>query len=114
MTFYRPKTKLKKVEEVRISFNEPEEEPNFFDLKTIQDIDPEQEPARYKLFHTNENLFITGKAGTGKSTLLKDFVNFCKQKKLNVAVVAPTGIASINVGGSTIHSFFKLLSLIHI
>jgi ATP-dependent exoDNAse (exonuclease V) alpha subunit len=54
---------------------------------------------------TNECLFITGKAGTGKSTLLRHFV---KNTKKQVVVLAPTGIAAINVGGSTVHSFFRL------
>ena len=54
---------------------------------------------------TNKNMFITGRAGTGKSYLLNFFVkNSCK----NVVVVAPTGVAAINVGGQTIHSFFKI------
>jgi ATP-dependent exoDNAse (exonuclease V) alpha subunit len=52
----------------------------------------------------NENLYITGNAGTGKSTLLK-FFRLTTNKK--VAVLAPTGVAAINVGGQTIHSFFK-------
>jgi ATP-dependent DNA helicase PIF1 len=55
--------------------------------------------------NTNESLFITGKAGTGKSTLLRHFV---KNTKKQVVVLAPTGIAAINVGGSTVHSFFRL------
>lgn len=54
---------------------------------------------------TAESLFITGKAGTGKSTLLRYFR--AKTQK-NIAVVAPTGIAAINVEGQTIHSFFRL------
>ncbi len=53
--------------------------------------------------YTNECLFITGKAGTGKSTLLRHFV---KNTKKQVVVLAPTGIAAINVGGATVHSFF--------
>ncbi len=53
---------------------------------------------------TDKCLFITGKAGTGKSTLLRYFRS--KTKK-NVVVVAPTGIAAINVEGQTLHSFFK-------
>lgn len=52
-----------------------------------------------------EPLFITGKAGTGKSTLL-DY--FRKHTEKNYAVLAPTGIAALNVGGVTIHSFFGL------
>ncbi len=54
---------------------------------------------------SGRHLFITGKAGTGKSTLLRYFR--AKTKK-NVVVVAPTGIAAINVEGQTIHSFFLL------
>ncbi len=52
---------------------------------------------------SEESLFITGKAGTGKSTLLRCFRERTDRK---VAVLAPTGIAAVNVGGQTIHSFF--------
>ncbi len=53
---------------------------------------------------SNRNLFITGRAGTGKSALLQYFREKTRKKTV---VVAPTGIAAINVGGSTIHSFFR-------
>jgi ATP-dependent exoDNAse (exonuclease V) alpha subunit len=56
------------------------------------------------LENTNDSVFITGKAGTGKSTLLREFTS--KTKKQFV-VVAPTGIAALNVNGQTIHSFFR-------
>lgn len=52
---------------------------------------------------TTINLFVTGRAGTGKSTLL---TYFREKTKKNVVVLAPTGVAAINVGGQTIHSFF--------
>ena len=52
---------------------------------------------------SGNSLFITGKAGTGKSTLLQLFRNTTKKK---VAVLAPTGVAALNVQGQTIHSFF--------
>ncbi|MBT8219557.1 MAG: AAA family ATPase [Bacteroidia bacterium] len=52
---------------------------------------------------TDDHYFVTGKAGTGKSTLLKLFTNTTKK---NVVVLAPTGIAALNVRGQTIHSFF--------
>lgn len=52
---------------------------------------------------TSRNVFITGKAGTGKSTLLNYFRNRTKEK---IVVLAPTGVAAINVAGQTIHSFF--------
>ncbi len=55
---------------------------------------------------TMENVFITGKAGTGKSTLLSFFI---EQTKKPIAVLAPTGVAALNVKGETIHSFFKFL-----
>ncbi len=53
---------------------------------------------------TQENIFVTGKAGTGKSTLLMSFRESTKRK---VAVLAPTGVAALNVQGQTIHSFFR-------
>ena len=53
--------------------------------------------------NTNKSMFITGRAGTGKSYLLNFFV---ANSHKNVVVVAPTGVAAINVGGQTIHSFF--------
>ncbi|MBK9254390.1 MAG: AAA family ATPase [Saprospiraceae bacterium] len=53
--------------------------------------------------YTADHLFITGRAGTGKSTLLQVFRNSTKKR---VAVLAPTGIAALNVKGQTIHSFF--------
>lgn len=56
------------------------------------------------LENTNSNLFITGKAGTGKTTFLN---HFRTNTEKNVVVVAPTGIAAINIKGQTIHSFFR-------
>ena len=53
---------------------------------------------------TNQSFFLTGKAGTGKSTFLKHIVETTSK---NFVVVAPTGIAAVNVGGVTIHSFFQ-------
>ncbi|MBR1426623.1 MAG: AAA family ATPase [Paludibacteraceae bacterium] len=55
--------------------------------------------------HTNRPMFITGKAGTGKTTFLR---KLREQSPKNMAVVAPTGVAAINAGGMTIHSFFQL------
>lgn len=54
--------------------------------------------------NSQENLFITGRAGTGKSTLLQLFKTTTSKK---VVLLAPTGIAALNVGGQTIHSFFR-------
>lgn len=52
---------------------------------------------------TKKNVFITGRAGTGKSTLLKYFRDHTKKK---IVVLAPTGVAAVNIAGQTIHSFF--------
>ena len=54
---------------------------------------------------THRSLFLTGKAGTGKSTFLRYVAEHTKKKYV---ILAPTGIAAINAGGSTLHSFFRL------
>ncbi len=54
---------------------------------------------------TNRSVFLTGKAGTGKTTLLKNIV---ENTHKSVVIVAPTGIAALNAGGVTIHSMFQL------
>lgn len=54
---------------------------------------------------TNRSIFLTGKAGTGKTTLLKKIVSTTHKQTI---IVAPTGIAALNAGGVTIHSFFQL------
>ena len=71
----------------------------------------QQEPSQYYdiaynfAMFTNRSLFLTGKAGTGKTTFLKKLK---EQTKKKMAIVAPTGVAAINAGGVTIHSFFQL------
>ena len=55
--------------------------------------------------YTRRSLFLTGKAGTGKSTFLRYVSDHTKKKHV---ILAPTGIAAINAGGSTLHSFFRL------
>ncbi len=57
--------------------------------------------------HTGANVFITGKAGTGKTTFLKKLKD---ESTKGIIVLAPTGIAALNAGGMTIHSFFQLSS----
>ena len=54
---------------------------------------------------TNKSIFLTGKAGTGKTTLLKEIIATTHK---NTVVVAPTGIAALNANGVTIHSMFQL------
>ncbi len=60
--------------------------------------------ALHLLQHGSRNLFVTGKAGTGKSTLLRYFRAHTSKK---IVVLAPTGVAALNVEGETIHSFFR-------
>lgn len=55
--------------------------------------------------YTNRNIFLTGKAGTGKTTFLHKLKSATKKQ---MAIVAPTGVAAINAGGTTMHSFFQL------
>ncbi|MFC2448139.1 MAG: AAA family ATPase [Prevotella denticola] len=75
------------------------------DADTIDLDNPELQKALQIIQFTNNSLFLTGKAGTGKSTFLR-YISATTKKK-NV-ILAPTGIAAINAGGSTLHSFFKL------
>lgn len=66
---------------------------------------PELELAREFISKTNQNIFLTGKAGTGKTTFL---LNLRKSSPKRMIVVAPTGVAAINAAGVTIHSFFQI------
>lgn len=66
------------------------------------------------LIKEGTNLFITGKAGTGKTTLLREVVAESEKRKKNVAILSPTGVAAMNAGGVTIHSFLKLPTSIYI
>ena len=78
------------------------------DLEGLHNIDldnPEFQDAWDVLQHTHQSVFLTGKAGTGKSTFLK-YIRANTKKK--TVVLAPTGIAAVNVGGQTMHSFFKI------
>ena len=75
------------------------------DLQNIDLNNPEFQDAWDVLQHTHRSVFLTGKAGTGKSTFLKYIRDTIKKKTV---VLAPTGIAAVNVGGQTMHSFFKI------
>ena len=69
------------------------------------DTDNKEFQTAYRLVtETNQSVFLTGRAGTGKSTFLR---YICQHIKKKYVVLAPTGIAAINAGGQTIHSFFK-------
>lgn len=82
-------------------------------MKKVQETDKEKldmenqewQQALQIINYTRRSLFLTGKAGTGKSTFLRYVASHTKKKHV---VLAPTGIAAINAGGQTLHSFFKL------
>lgn len=71
----------------------------------MEAINQELEMARNYALYTHRNIFLTGKAGTGKTTFLK---RLQEESRKRMIVVAPTGVAAINAGGVTIHSFFQL------
>ena len=75
------------------------------ELQNIDLNNPEFQDAWDVLQHTHRSVFLTGKAGTGKSTFLRFIRDNTKKKTV---VLAPTGIAAVNVGGQTMHSFFKI------
>lgn len=68
-------------------------------------LNPEMETAHRLITMTRKSLFLTGKAGTGKTTFLR---RLRTESPKRMVVLAPTGIAAINAGGSTLHSFFQL------
>lgn len=74
-------------------------------LKNIDLDNPEFKQIEALITYTNSSVFMTGKAGTGKSTFLKYLTKNTRKKYV---VLAPTGIAAVNVGGQTLHSFFHL------
>ena len=75
------------------------------DLKHI-DLENDEFQNAWKLIkYTHSSVFLTGKAGTGKSTFLR---YICSKTKKKYVVLAPTGIAAVNVGGQTMHSFFRI------
>jgi hypothetical protein len=81
---------------------------SYLQVMNIKNQSKDFDPASFTeniINQTNKNVFLTGKAGTGKTTLLRKIVNATHK---NTAIVAPTGIAALNAGGVTIHSFFQL------
>ena len=68
-------------------------------MKVVTLSDEQQQLFEY-IESTENNIFVTGRAGTGKSTLLTHLIENTKKK---VAVCAPTGVAALNVGGATMH-----------
>jgi ATP-dependent DNA helicase PIF1 len=78
---------------------------DMMDSQSETTITPEFKQAFDLLENTRQNIFLTGKAGTGKSTFLQ---YFRRNTEKQIAVVAPTGVAALNVQGQTIHSLFRL------
>lgn len=78
---------------------------NSFNLDNIDLDNLEFQNAWSLIRNTRRSVFLTGKAGTGKSTFLK---YICANTSKEHVVLAPTGIAAVNVGGQTLHSFFKI------
>ncbi|MCU1421097.1 MAG: helicase [Microbacteriaceae bacterium] len=68
-------------------------------------LSPEQAAVFDAIENSRENMFITGRAGTGKSTLLN---HLAENTEKQIVICAPTGVAALNVGGQTIHSLFRL------
>ncbi|MDP3561705.1 MAG: AAA family ATPase [Legionellaceae bacterium] len=58
--------------------------------------------------HAGKSVFLTGKAGTGKSYVVQEAIKSLKQQRKNVVALAPTGVAANNIGGQTVHSMFSL------
>jgi len=69
------------------------------------ELSPEQSAVFERIEHTREHVFVTGRAGTGKSTILN---HLAWHTSKIIAVCAPTGVAALNVGGQTIHSLLRL------
>lgn len=73
------------------------------EIERLKQDNPEQYNAYQMIANTQHSFFLTGKAGTGKTTFLK---KVCKEVHKNFLLLAPTGLAAMNIGGQTIHSFF--------
>lgn len=78
---------------------------------TLDENNPEFRYAAEFVMHTNRMLYLTGKAGTGKTTFLKYLKATCNK---NMVILAPTGVAAVNAGGQTIHSFFNIKPSVYV
>lgn len=75
---------------------------------TYNDLDENQKEIVNAIVKTDKNLFIQGRAGTGKSAIIKIAEKLCKEKEKNIILLSYTGLAAQNIGGTTIHSQFKI------
>ncbi|MDP3043325.1 MAG: PIF1 family DEAD/DEAH box helicase [bacterium] len=62
----------------------------------------------FGIFKTGRNIFLTGSAGTGKTYLLNQYIQYLQERDIQPTITAPTGIAASHIGGMTIHSFFGI------
>ncbi len=61
-----------------------------------------------KILYSGANVFLTGSAGTGKTYVINKYIEYLRERNIEPAIVAPTGIAASHIGGKTIHSFFGI------
>ena len=61
-----------------------------------------------EILKAGHNVFLTGSAGTGKTYLLNQYIDYLKERDMVLAITAPTGIAASHINGMTIHSFFGI------
>lgn len=97
----------KNIEKASGTLNEPTSSVPKSDIQ----LDSEQSSVFEEMENSHNNFFITGKAGTGKSFLLNAFREKTKKKTI---VLAPTGIAALNVNGATLHTTFGYFNLVHL
>lgn len=74
-----------------------------YDIRSLN----EDQKSAFELLLSEENVFLSGEAGTGKSYVLNCYLNYVKDTK-KVIVAAPSGVAAVNIGGATLHSVFQL------
>lgn len=73
----------------------------------IRDSLTDEQKEAFDIMCSGENVFLTGNAGTGKSYVTKAFIAWCEQQHKEILITAPTGVAAINIGGSTLHRIFN-------
>jgi ATP-dependent DNA helicase PIF1 len=91
-------------DEKEIKQNQPKKIKEEKDIIDSYELNSDFLKAKDIIQNTSECLLLTGDAGTGKSTFIKKII---KETNKNIILLAPTGVASVNIGGQTIHSFFK-------
>ncbi|MCD8019695.1 MAG: viroplasmin family protein [Clostridiales bacterium] len=102
MSGFKSEFKLKQKE------NKGDNASRFPDISKQRIVLNEEQRTACDVMEGQENIFLTGEAGTGKSTLLKHYLRKAQQKDKNVIVCAPTGIAAIQIHGATLHRVFKI------